>query len=78
MPKFDFTNEQIPAGVEIPTEPIVLVKNMKIEDVRVYIYQKLKEIYESDAAYLYKEMAKEDLYDELAKNSYNLETILPN
>ncbi len=73
MPKIDFTNEQLPTDLELPTKPIKLVENMKEKEVMSYIYQELHKIYKSEEPYIYKEMAKENIYHKLVEKSYDPE-----
>ena len=73
MPKIDFPNGKIPKDYKLPEPPIKLVKNMEHDDILAYINQELYKIYNCKENWLVKEMMKEDIYDNLIKNSYDLE-----
>jgi len=68
----DYYDGKIPDGYKPPEYPIVLVENMKEEEVCAYIYQELYKIYNSKENEIFKGMRKQNLYEVVALRGYRL------
>ncbi len=71
MPKIDFPSWKMPENYNPNKEVIKLTKWMEFSKIQDYVQQELYKIYNSDQSDLFKEMSKEDIFNNLFNNWYD-------